>query len=248
MLVSALGISDFASHSPHEIDWGALPDESLVAMHWHCTPELCSFLRARGFCSIVTVRHPFDVLISILQFSKSEPATGRWLLGENGDESSLASADPTSPEFLEYALSDRAAALLAVSSEWMDQAIAVVRYENLVLNPEAVLDDVMARLGTTSLLPLPQVVARHTMEKLRPLASHHFWRGEPGLSQRLLTAEFRRAVFARHKALFERYGYAWTDAGAPSVESSRAAWALLCTPAGVGRQITDPIALAGPSS
>lgn len=109
MLAAALGIVETAAHTPAKIAWESLPPECLVAMHWHRTPDLEKILRE--YRILVTARHPLDVLISILRFAQSHPATTRWLEGEGGNENILIGADPTDAKFLEYALSDRAAAL-----------------------------------------------------------------------------------------------------------------------------------------
>jgi hypothetical protein len=87
-------------------------------MHWRRSPTFHQFLMERQFEVLVTVRHPLDVLISILHFAQYEPATRRWLDGEGGNETSLLGADPTSEAFLAYALSGRASALFEVSAEW----------------------------------------------------------------------------------------------------------------------------------
>ena len=227
MLAASLGIQNVAAHSPEEVPWRDLPTDCLVAMHWHYSDGFAAFLRSQGFSSIVTMRNPLDVLISILQFSKHEPATARWLNGEGGDERGLACADPTSPEFLQYALSERAAALLGISSEWAPHALSVVRYEELVECSETVLTRVLREVGETAVVPLSDVIAQNTMERLRPVSKHHFWRGEPGLWRKLLTQEFCRAISARHAELMAVTGYDHSHATAPSAEAVRELWEKL---------------------
>jgi len=126
MLAGCLDMRVTAAHSPAEVNWEALQEDCLLAMHWRHTPEMEAILGE--FEILVTARHPLDVLISILQFSQHEPATARWLEGEGGNENLLMDASPTDKKFLDYALSDRAAALLSVSVEWRERARAVVPY------------------------------------------------------------------------------------------------------------------------
>jgi hypothetical protein len=216
-----------AAHSPAEVQWSTLPAECLVAMHWHCSEEFLEFLRLYGFMPIITTRHPLDVLISILQFSPHEPATAKWLEGEGGDECILYDADPTSREFLAYAVSGRAAALLAVSMEWRRHAAAVIRYEELVADPVRVLSGVIAKVSKQARESLEDVVASHTLEKLRPRGPRHFWRGEPGLWRTLITAEFQEAIWQRHQHVFEAFNYHCDSAAAPSAESARERWRIL---------------------
>ena len=75
-------------------------------------------LQRHGFRVLVLSRHPLDVLISILHFVRKDRETNNWLGGEGGDERSIFGASPCSPQFLAYATSERAKALLSVSREW----------------------------------------------------------------------------------------------------------------------------------
>jgi len=230
MLSTALGMCESAAHSPDDVDWTALPDDCLVAMHWHRTQELAGFLASRGFKPIVTVRHPLDVLISILHFSQCDPATAQWLAGEGGDETLLRGADPTSLEFLEYALSDRASALLAISAEWARHAVSIVRYEDLVAQPKTVVELVIRQLSLSPRKPLAEVIAAHTIELLRPISPHHIWRGEPGLWRRLVIREFWENIWQRHRETFELFGYSCHSPTNVTPAAARESWRALCEP------------------
>jgi hypothetical protein len=47
----------------------------VLQLHWHRTPELFGRLLERhGFRVVSIARHPFDVLLSILQFVASQPS------------------------------------------------------------------------------------------------------------------------------------------------------------------------------
>lgn len=209
LLAGALGLPEYAAHAVEEIAWLELPPGCVISMHVHNTPVFRRHLDDLNFRVIVTVRHPLDVLVSILQFSQHEPATARWVGGDCGDESALAGADPLSREFLDYCLSDRAAVLLSVSLQWMADAAAVVRYEPLVESPQASLSELLDRLKLSSVRPLQQIVAENTIDKLRKdLSQYHFWRGTPSLWKRLLPADVAIPILNRHRSAFERLGYA----------------------------------------
>jgi hypothetical protein len=223
----AAAVQDLAvetRHTPAEISWDASPRNRLVAMHWRRTPEFHEFLTSHNFDVIVTARHPMDVLISILQFSQHEPATARWVNGEGGDESRIRGADPGSAAFLEYALSSRAAALLAVSAEWSPYARAVVRYEDLVHRPEQTLAQVLGSLGLEAKGPLSNAVKDNAIERLRDFSVHHFWRGEPGIWRRLITPENARQIHERHKTVFEVMGYGLGSSYSLSQKESLENW------------------------
>ncbi len=207
LLASALEITAVAAHSPPEIDWDALPDEFLVAMHWHRTLEMQTLLEERHIDVLVTMRHPLDILISILRFCQFEPATAFWLGGEGGSEAALKDANPTDRRFLAYALSGRAAALFSVSLEWLRQARAVVRYEDLVERPQQTLQEVVEILGEAPAQPLDQGIRSYEISQLRSLTGEHCWLGRPGLWRSVISDEYRKAIYQKHRIVFDAFGY-----------------------------------------
>jgi len=208
MLASALEVPDIAAHSPGEIDWDALPDGFLVAMHWHRTPVLQEILKKKKAEVLVTVRHPLDVLISILRFCQFEPATARWLDGEGGNEAVLLGADPTDSRFLQYALSDRVAALLSVSLEWRREAKVIVHYEKLVDDRYQTLSGVLNAVGESPLQSLQDAIASYELGRLKAITGRHCWLGRPGVWRFVLVDEYRRAIYQRHRDVFDSFGYA----------------------------------------
>ncbi|MEP6535447.1 MAG: hypothetical protein ABJF23_09035 [Bryobacteraceae bacterium] len=230
LLAGALRGTHLSAHQPDEIDWYGLQPPCIVAMHWHRLPAFREFLAARQFDVIVMLRHPLDVLISILHFCQQEPATAKWLGGEGGTEASLLGANPAGPEFLQYALSRRAHALLGISAEWYSHARAVVRYEELVMETEETLMRTLASLGQEPIESLTEVVRSNSLERLRPYGEHHFWRGEPGLWRRLIIPEFRRQIYERHRELFQLWGYDVAEDGDLSLSEARSNWSTVCKP------------------
>jgi hypothetical protein len=151
VVARVLDLPNFAAHNPGEIDWDHLPERCLVAMHWHCTAAFSGFLRNHGFRTIVTVRHPLDVLVSILHFALLEPMTARWLEGESGNEKPLIGATPVSKEFATYCLSYRAASLLSISREWRNEAEAIIRYEDFLASPRSASQQILRALNVEPL-------------------------------------------------------------------------------------------------
>jgi hypothetical protein len=233
LLAGALGIPEYAAHEPEEIAWQDLPPGCIVAMHAHATPAFRQFLADGEFRVLVTTRHPLDVLISILQFSKREPTTAQWLNREGGDETSLAQAGPLDKAFLDYCLSERAAALLSVSPQWLPFADAIGRYEQLVAQPEDELSNVFERLGIAPAQPLRDVIKENRIDHLRELLaphSQHFWRGEPGLWRKLLPAEVAVPIATRHETVFEQLGYVCDYDPTLRREHALQNWERLCRP------------------
>lgn len=207
VLIHALDLPQYVGHNPDEIPWNDLPERCLVAMHWHRSDEFAAFLRANGFTTLVTARHPFDVLLSILHFTQIEP-TARWLEGEAGDESQLAGADPTSAAFAEYCLGPRAAALLSISPEWLGQAAATIRYEDFLTSPAAAATRAFEAIGASPVNSIDDAFDRNSVGNLRSIAPKHVWRARSGDWRRVITASLAHQIAARHPDYFRAFGYA----------------------------------------
>jgi hypothetical protein len=208
MLARAFALEQFAAHSPAEVNWRALPAACIVQLHWHRTPEFSGLLIRHDFRVMTLLRHPLDVLLSILHFAPHEPQTARWLDGENGDEATIRGVLPTSDAFLAYAKSPRAQSLLSISREWYsDPGTRAVRYEDLVNAPAASLAEACAGYGILR-VPLETVLHETEIDRLRRSAPNfHFWQGFPGLWKRLLPPRQAVDIAAAHSALFRDHAY-----------------------------------------
>jgi hypothetical protein len=182
---------ELAAFDPGDLDWGAEPARSIVQVHISRDPDFESLLAYHNVRPVVPTRHPFDVLISILQYATHVHDTYRWLLGEGGNELAIRGLDPNHPAFLDYARGPRAAALLDVSQAWSQAPGAVpVRYEDLVNDPLPTLEKFAQAIGQVPVVDWATALERNTKDELRK--SHgfgHIWKGRPGLWRSLLTAE-----------------------------------------------------------
>ena len=195
-------------HDPAEIDWGADPPRSIVQMHLRRGAAFEGLMARHGIRAVVPRRHPFDVLISILQYATHVHDTHLWLAGEGGDESDIRGLDPNHPAFLDYACGPRAKALLAVSREWREAPGAVsVRYEDLVERPLSTLWTVADALGQPPVVAWESALAANTMDELRKTHGFgHIWKGRPGLWRLLLTADSVASLADAHRPLLDAFG------------------------------------------
>ena len=209
MLGEAAGID---TRPVHELDvavLAALPAESVVQIHWRRDPAFLELLDAHGFRVLALARHPFDVLVSILQFAVHDSESERWLGGRGGDESGLFGATPRSRTFVEYAVGPRARELLGVTGDWWHHPGAITaRYEDLVRDPVGELGRLVAEFWPGRRADLAGIVTRHDLREVRKTSfNNHFWKGTPGLWRRFLTAEVAREIADAHAGHFERLGY-----------------------------------------
>ncbi len=209
MVASAYELASTAVHDPFALDWHALPDRSIVQVHWAPEPRFVERVQAAGFRVLTIARHPLDVLISILHFCGHEPQTRSWLLGEGGNENDIAFKRPTDAEFLNYATSPRAAALLGVSAAWWirQPPVARVRYEDLVAAPVATLAGLETAFGPARVAPLVVVDAHRLTALAQTSTNQHFWQGRPGIWRELITPSDAQSIAAAHPAIFEALAY-----------------------------------------
>jgi hypothetical protein len=211
MLAQVLELDELAVHLPDEVNWQALPDRVILAMHWLPDEAFVSLLEQHGFRPIVLARHPLDVLISILVFSQHDDSTLRWLGGAAGNERCIEGASPMSEAFLAYATGPRAKALLSVSADWWQTAdVCRVRYEDLVSDTAGQLSGILSTLGVSPRRPPSEVIAKTTPEHMRALTVewlYHVWQAQGGLWKRLLTAPAARRICEAHQTVLNVFGY-----------------------------------------
>ena len=230
LLAGLYGLQQYAVHNPADIDWEELPDRSIVQVHWTRSDPFRSVLERNGFRVVTIARHPLDVLVSILHFSRREPQTRHWLSGEGDGEAAIRWAAPGDAAFEAFAKGRRAGELLGVTpSWWMDPGVAKVRYESLVTGTEETLKALAAELGATP-SEMRGVIESHTLSALRPTSrNEHFWQGTPGLWQSLLTEAQSSDIAHAHAVVFETLGYSLERHVFPNKDDAALAWQQLAT-------------------
>ena len=214
MLAKALNLTEWAVHTPNDINWAYLPERVILQLHWHRSSQLEEQLSKHHFHVISLTRHPLDILLSILAFAQHDSSTLQWLDGEGGGEQILDGANPLSPAFLKYAVSRRAAALLNVSADWESfPGVCRVRYEDLVENTDAQLRRIL-RTVEPDREPVEELLstalAQNTVRQMRSRSVNelfHIWQARCGVWKELLPEAEARAIYNAHAALFTTMGY-----------------------------------------
>jgi len=186
LLAEALAFDQLALHHPAELSGGVLPQDAVVQMHWPPEPEFVAVIDTPDAVVLTLLRHPLDILVSILQFAQFSPLTSLWLQGDGGDEESLAGAEPNDVAVVDYARSERFRRLLAISHEWKHGGITI-RYEELVRDPVGSLEGILSKMGADT-DRVEDAAANNTFTRLHDIDPTHHPRGTPGGWRRLLTA------------------------------------------------------------
>jgi hypothetical protein len=205
VLGDILKLEQLAVHNYTELE--SIPDRAIVQLHWYREPHFQRFLRDYGFKTLVLSRHPLDVLVSILNFIRYEPATARWLEGNAEIPPSLVGQPPTSTEFLQYATSWGAENVLCISYQWWHDPDAIkVRYEELVKRPQETLLS-LARMFDPNAQDQNGAISRFSLPFFRNLPNKHGWQGRPGLWRELIVYFDARCIYKRHKRVFDVMDY-----------------------------------------
>lgn len=215
-------------YNPHETPWSALPDRCVMMTHWHRVEPLVSLLKEHRFTLVTLARHPLDVLLSILQYAPCEGSL-RWLEGMNGDERPIFHTSPQSEEFLRYATSPRAQALLDVSAQWWTApGCHRIRYEELVQNPVQTLSQLARKFRVPPSVSIEDSVEANKLERLQSterqrgqIPARHFWQGKPGLWKNLFSADAANRIAQAHGKVFSTLGYSCNPD--PAMDESTAA-------------------------
>ncbi|MGI9615435.1 MAG: sulfotransferase domain-containing protein [Acidimicrobiales bacterium] len=172
---------------------------------------------------VVTIaRHPLDVLLSVLHFSRFEVQILDWLDGAAlPSPDSLRDATPTSAQFLDWATSKGATRLLAITHRWWQDGTAHrIRYEELIADTPGVFGKLLAELGITPLndSPDPDQIREGA---LAGLANHHRWRATTNGWRDLLPVEAATKIHRAHRRVFDDLGYT-LDAADPLLDDATA--------------------------
>lgn len=164
-----------------------------------------AWLHHNGLRVLTIARHPLDVLLSAVRYSRGAPDVRQWLDGATGLPADIPGSG--SQEFLDYCLSEGAERLLSVTAEWWEYPpIIRLRYEEVVRAPYQALGSVLVSLGGSDEL-LGQMLRKLSIARMRNTPNRHGWRGEPGHWTSLVASTDAEAIQRRHAAVFETLGY-----------------------------------------
>ncbi len=238
LVATGLGIGgedgrEYAVHNPDDIEWNAGDSRYIVQVHVRRDVRLSDLLARNGVRVLVPFRHPFDTLISILQYVIHAPSeSAQWLLGHDGNENAIRGVDPCHPRFLDYARSPRASALLDVSPSWSDDPAAItLRYEDLTAAPEKTLRRIGRQIGAKPRRSWADAVEANSMDSLRKMhGPGHIWKGRPGLWRSLLTRDAALAIAEVHGPLIAAHGGSIDADPSLTREQALANWRALIGP------------------
>lgn len=230
LIAAAYDLTAMAVHRYTDAPDG-FPPRVAFQIHWRREPAFREWLAAHGFRVVAVARHPFDVLISILQFAVHEPDTRQWLDGRGGTEEMLWAATPRNRAFVEYATGPRAAELLAVTADWWNRpGVMSARYEDVVADTPGWLAGLAGHFGPLRADPA-EVAARFTLDRQREGSiNSHFWQGRPGLWRALLPEAEAKEIAAAHAGVLAALGYACDPDPALDPATADRNWVTLAGP------------------
>ncbi|MGF1599837.1 MAG: sulfotransferase domain-containing protein [Acidimicrobiales bacterium] len=226
-----LGFPVLGAPTIDDIDVSRVDSAVFIQMHAPHSRAAERFVDQLGARVVTIARHPLDVLISILHFSRHERQILDWLDGAGiPSPDTLAGAAPTSDEFVDWAAGKGAARLLGVTHGWWRQPdTRRIYYEDLISDTSSVMATLIADLDLGPELDLERRLVDADADELRQqallgLANHHRWRGKANGWREFLTRPIAERLHDAHRRVFDDLGYTIDGSTASPAEAS-AAWA-----------------------
>jgi hypothetical protein len=210
MLATFYGLDQISAQTPDFIPWDNLPNRCVIQIHEWPEPEFLGLLEASRIRVVSPARHPFDVLMSWLNYYYYVHEEGRCTGKCN--ECGLVGLTPRSEAFLEYVKGFHGRAVLGFTPWWWRRSEVIrIRYEDLVSDPVAALKLAADQIGESFRRPVGEVIGETSigqMKSNRDAWQYHFWQGRPGLWRSLIPAKDARSLAASLRDPFEALKYA----------------------------------------
>jgi hypothetical protein len=211
LLAELYDLEQIPVHFPEHIDWDHLPRRCVIQIHWHPVGPFVGTLERHGLRVVVLARHPFDVLLSWLNYAYYVHFEG-YCKGSNCDECPIVGVLPRSDAFLNYVSGGLGRHLLSFSPAWWNRrGVTQVRYEGLVAEPDASLGRLVNQIGEPPRRPVGEIVESTSIGRMKPsqdVWQYHYWQGQPCLWRQMIPAEQARVIARSVPEPFEVLGYA----------------------------------------
>lgn len=212
LLGSLYELEQIPVHTPEEVDWEHLPERCVIQIHWYPKEPFLQLLERHNVQVAVLARHPFDVLMSWLNYVYYIHQEGYCPGGGECLDCGIVGVLPRSEAFLEWTRSEYARCFLFHSPSWWDRPeIIRVRYENLVADTQEALERLVQAIGQPPRRSIAAVVEANAIGRKKPgheVWHFHYWQGQPGLWKELIPAAEARAIARSIPEPFESLGYA----------------------------------------
>lgn len=189
-------------------------DNLIIQIHWPYNKRILEVLKKNNFKILSLSRHPLDILISILRFSRFSLGFNRWLGGLK-DINKITFLNPYDKEFVDYALGDEINQLFEVSGSWWQQDDVIkVSYEDLNNDPVKVLKDIIKKLDYPDRIPqkkLESVVSQNSLIKFSKMITRHGWKGMNNNWQNFFLKNDAKKIFNKYKKLSQNDHYEFED-------------------------------------
>jgi hypothetical protein len=223
VLARSFALDEVAIHHPWAIAVDTVPPRAVIQMHWPRDETAMKLVEDLGGQVVTIVRHPLDVFLSIVRFSRYEPLTALWLLGAHGNEEGVVAHGPNDQAAIDYASGQRFRALLAVTAEWWDHAVPLT-YERAAGDPHATVLDLAGALGVVPASDPADAVRDNTFERLHSLDPGHHPVGPSKTWREFLTADTIAAIRGPLSWHVDRFGYDTSVDSAPDIVEATRKW------------------------
>ncbi len=161
-------------HTPEEVDWEHLPERCVIQIHWYPKEPFLQLLERHDVQVAVLAWHPFDVLMSWLNYVYYIHQEGYCPGGGECLDCAIVGVRPRSEAFLEWTRSEYARCFFFHSLSWWDRPeIIRVRYEDLVAEHAGSVGAAGSAIGQPPRRSIATVVEANAIGRKKP--GHEVW-------------------------------------------------------------------------
>lgn len=172
------GIPSTSAHSMDDIDFTLTPEILLLQVHQPYIKAMDKYYKNFDFKVINLYRHPFDILLSMLNFIRVDQQVIYWRDGavfKNTDD--FAGVTPTDELFVQWACSNSVLQVMNISHSWEGKPQTFsARYDEVINDLPVVIVRLAKFLGRNNTASREYINSLHN-KKLPGIAAHHKWRG-----------------------------------------------------------------------
>ncbi len=205
-----LDIDSGAYHKPDDIPKN-LPKNFILQIHWMPEKIFFGYLNSEKFKIITLSRHPLDIFVSVLRFSKFEKQVENWLSGSlEIVHEKFKKMDFSSDKFLDWCKSEYSKKLLDISFQWSKNEVIQIKYEDLIENTENVISGLLKLIDNEieiNPVKIRRSIEYYNLEYFKELPNSHGWKGKAGNWKNYINLKEGKKILKYHEQYCKRFNY-----------------------------------------
>ena len=197
------------SPSTLNINYGKIKEPHIILIHKSKEEFTNEYTENIPYSVITITRHPFDIMLSAFRYSAKSGSCFEWVNRTVFPKPFYGvNKKPLSNDFIKWAQSKHAKALLATTVSWLDSADAIVRYEDFIDNGVDSITALIRKIGYDS----KESVVKSAVQQVQDIylkndPKQHRWLSRVDTWRLFMTEETAKKLYSYHKSAFDALGY-----------------------------------------